>query len=314
MRGKSTFHEEASRVPLIIAFPGAIKSGKLVKEPVSHLDVFATIMDYLNAGNLDKSDGQSLRRFIEDANYNRFWDDEAVVVEIEKAVPKDNELGMSKKLGEVPNYMVRSGPWKLSMTKLAQSKTLDQLFNLEKDPYEMNNLVGKLGRTAPDEIIGKAEHLKCLLMEWMRRMDGDMKYYSRSRYNFGQGRGDIHEIRLRRQWRLVDYWQSDTRINFGKPVKTSDQWKRNEFFYIGRTKPGVLRITDIRIIGKDARYFSINKRRAELRSGDSLRIRVSFQGGSNVQIKKLDAALQIHNNVNGVRRVPLTSGREEQDQ
>ena len=37
--------------------------------------------------------------------------------------------------------MVRKGPWKL--VKLAEDGTNHRLYNIEKDPLEMNNLIGK---------------------------------------------------------------------------------------------------------------------------------------------------------------------------
>jgi arylsulfatase A-like enzyme len=42
LRGKGNLYEEATHVPLIMSFPGEIPSVKVVSEPVSHLDVFAT--------------------------------------------------------------------------------------------------------------------------------------------------------------------------------------------------------------------------------------------------------------------------------
>ena len=40
--GKAKLYEEAIRVPLIMSFPGEIPVGRVVEEPVSHIDVFST--------------------------------------------------------------------------------------------------------------------------------------------------------------------------------------------------------------------------------------------------------------------------------
>ena len=64
MREKNVFYEESVHVPLMIRFPGRIKRGTVVSEPVSHIDLHATITDYLGAGR-HPSDGASLRRYIE---------------------------------------------------------------------------------------------------------------------------------------------------------------------------------------------------------------------------------------------------------
>jgi arylsulfatase A-like enzyme len=65
MRGrktrKNTFFEEASRVPLFMAFPGTIEPNAEVNELVSHLDIFSTMLDYSGAIEADNSDGKRLR-------------------------------------------------------------------------------------------------------------------------------------------------------------------------------------------------------------------------------------------------------------
>ena len=59
LREKNVFFEESVRVPLLMRLPGAIPAGTVVKEPVSHLDYFPTIMDYLNVSGTT-SQGRSL--------------------------------------------------------------------------------------------------------------------------------------------------------------------------------------------------------------------------------------------------------------
>jgi len=83
---KGLLLEEAVRVPLIVSWPeGGIPTGMTIREPVSQIDIFPTILDYLQVpAQYDNSDGQSLRRHIEQKDYNRNFDDGAVVAEIEK--------------------------------------------------------------------------------------------------------------------------------------------------------------------------------------------------------------------------------------
>jgi len=69
--------------------PGVIQPST-VNVPVSHIDVFSTIMDYLDQGRLDRSDGSSLRRYIEGQSYNQVYDDRAVVSEMDKRVSIDS--------------------------------------------------------------------------------------------------------------------------------------------------------------------------------------------------------------------------------
>jgi arylsulfatase A-like enzyme len=46
---KMVFHEEAVHVPLLMRMPGAIKAGSVVRAPVSGMDLFATVLEYLGA-------------------------------------------------------------------------------------------------------------------------------------------------------------------------------------------------------------------------------------------------------------------------
>jgi arylsulfatase A-like enzyme len=127
MREKNIFYEESVRVPLMIRFPGEITPGTVVAgKPVSHIDLFATILDYLGAGKHD-SDGESLRKFIgEDGeDYETF------------AV---SEWNMKEK--NTPNLMIRNKRWKFMCPCHANSKVMNVLYDLQNDPYEMNNLLG----------------------------------------------------------------------------------------------------------------------------------------------------------------------------
>jgi hypothetical protein len=99
--------------------------------------------------------------------------------------------------------------------KMASSNKLDMLKNLTADPYELNNLVGEKGMTGDYDILSKAEHLRCLLLESMERMDGDVGYYSDPAGNFGEGDGDITEVRNRQTWRVLDFWVGDMHMEFG---------------------------------------------------------------------------------------------------
>lgn len=40
--GKGNLFEEAIRVPMVMSFPGEIPAGRVVNQPVTHIDVFAT--------------------------------------------------------------------------------------------------------------------------------------------------------------------------------------------------------------------------------------------------------------------------------
>jgi hypothetical protein len=91
------------------------------------------------------------------------------------------------------------------MQKLAASQQLDMMFDLDADPYELSNLVGLNGITASNSTIIQAEHMRCLLLNWMTRLDGSVGYYSDPAANYGQGNGDISEIRDRQSWNAIGF-------------------------------------------------------------------------------------------------------------
>jgi len=325
LRDKDRFYEEAVRVSLAISFPERLlrtnqdgtsrnRGPVRVNEPVSHLDLFSTLLDYAGASKeLDTSDGNSLRRHVERSSYNERYDENVVVSEYHK-----NKFEEKTR----PNYMIRHKCHKLCMIKKHSSPMADVLVDLKNDPDEINNLIGARGLSASLDVIGKAEHLRILLLEWMRRNDGGKNgYYSNSEYNvdwhatevsdggvsdgaavnrFGQqfyspiwynNNGTlslIDEIGMRRTWSETDLWQSDRELRFGRPSvvpgDTGDgsdgggkSWRRNEFFYIGRSTPGTLSFRDVTVLGRDAEYFRVDKTRAEVKGPDGyVKIKVSF--------------------------------------
>lgn len=142
-REKNNFYEESVHVPLVMSFPGRIKPGTVVKDPVSWLDLFPTILDYLLAAHYE-SDGESLKPLIEGA------------AEREYVVAEWNTS---------PDYCVRAGDWKLIFSK--GQGTIDCLFNLKDDPHELNNLIG----LNPERMKykEKVDELKLYLVDYLER-------------------------------------------------------------------------------------------------------------------------------------------------
>jgi arylsulfatase A-like enzyme len=305
-REKNTMWEESNHVPLLISFPGRIPAGLKIEEPVASLDIFATILDYMNAAQYDQSNGKSHRRFIERKNYNANYDDTAIVTEWDFRAP--NGLGgLDRTLGGETNFMSMKGPWKLMITKKASSTKKDMLYNIETDPYEMSNLVGDNGMTASDAAIGKAEHLKALLIEWMQRMDGSAHLYSDPVYNAGEGLGDIAEVTARRLWKTLDIWISDTAVEVGAPANVGGQWKRNEYIYFGRTTAGTLNISSIVVQGADAGLIQLSGfTSGNITSGNYGRVKLTYSPTSYGQ-QITDARIVINNNAGAAKVITLSS-------
>ena len=64
----------------------------------------------------------------------------------------------------VPTYMIRSGDWKLLISRLPDADSMDALYNLATDPHEMDNLLYE-GMPASDARV--AAELKEKLLQWL---------------------------------------------------------------------------------------------------------------------------------------------------
>lgn len=151
LREKNVFYEESAHIPLLMRFPKGIKAGTTVSNYVTNVDLFATIFDYLGYEGT-QSDGLSLRDVIENKKSTR----------PDYVVTEWNYRGDAE-----PNYMIIKNGWKMFIPQTETSRVIDVLFDLNKDPFEMNNLLGsnkeKLKYSA------KVEELKRDLVEWLKK-------------------------------------------------------------------------------------------------------------------------------------------------
>ena len=151
MREKNVFYEESAHIPLMIRLPGEIDSNTTVNGYVSLVDLFATIMDYLKIKK-HKSDGQSLRGLIEgtDPEHGNY-----VVTEWDYR-------------GDVTsNYMIVKDGWKMIIPYSTNSEVINAMYDLNSDPYETNNLIGK--NPNRHRYAGKTEELRACLLEWLKK-------------------------------------------------------------------------------------------------------------------------------------------------
>ena len=151
MREKNIFYEESAHIPLMMRLPGEIDENIVVEGYVSLVDLFPSILDYLDIDE-HKSDGKSLRGLIEGTDKTH---GEYVVTEWDYR-------------GDIsPNYMVVKGGWKLMMPYSKSSEVINAMYDLNTDPYEMNNLIGKNPKRA--KYNDKAEELRECLLEWLKK-------------------------------------------------------------------------------------------------------------------------------------------------
>lgn len=150
MHSKFVFYAGSVHIPLLMRLPGTIPAGTVIKAPVSHLDLFATILDYCGVA-APESEGESLRPLIEGKSdgAGRF-----VVSEWPATA--------------VPGFMVCDGRWKLLFGRTATARSLDALYDLKNDPNELHNLLAD--KVDWEKHRTEAERLNGLLTGWLRRI------------------------------------------------------------------------------------------------------------------------------------------------
>jgi arylsulfatase A-like enzyme len=149
LHSKSIFYEGGVHVPLLMRFPGRIKPGTVVEEPVSSMDVCPTILDYMDK-QIPKCDGISLRTFIE-------------------GNPVEHDVVSYSTGGNNPNYMIRSGNLKLMMAQDEDADCVDGLFDLDADPLEMRNLI--VMPVSPEKNREQAKMMKARLIQWLEKRE-----------------------------------------------------------------------------------------------------------------------------------------------
>lgn len=124
---KMKMYEGSAHVPMLMRFPKVIPAGKKVETPVSHHDIFATILDYTRM-KIPQNDGRSLRKLIEG-----------------KKDSVDYAVSVWGAINNGGPFMIRKGDWKMIVYLQMGNKkprNVNALYNLKTDPLEMNNLIG----------------------------------------------------------------------------------------------------------------------------------------------------------------------------
>jgi N-sulfoglucosamine sulfohydrolase len=181
IRGKGYLYDPGLHIPLIVHWPKGIKGGQIRDELVSTTDITATILDWAGAQMPDYLTGKSFIKedFKRDLVYSSrdLWDE---IMEKSRSIITNNYKYIRNDMPQVPwdahqAYLEFYRPAVHVMRKLnaegqlnkaeasffASSKPKEELYDIEKDPYELNNLA-----ETPDyaEIL-KAMREKCLKMD-----------------------------------------------------------------------------------------------------------------------------------------------------
>ena len=119
--GKNTLWHESTRVPLIFAGPGVTGQGKMSNEAVELLDLYPTLLDLAGLDQKSNLEGHSLLPILKDTDQKREW-------------PAICSHGPG-------NHSVVTEQWRY----IQYADGSEELYNIQQDQYEWNNLAGKEG-------------------------------------------------------------------------------------------------------------------------------------------------------------------------
>ena len=120
MVGKSVnaYYEEIVRVPLMVRYPRAIKAGTVIHGHANSVDIMPTLLEYAGVPIPKGVHGKSLKPMIEG-----------------KAADQER-LGFCERGARAGSRMIRTESWKYAVYDDGRR----ELFDLKKDPDEMNDL------------------------------------------------------------------------------------------------------------------------------------------------------------------------------
>jgi arylsulfatase A-like enzyme len=141
---KTVMYEEAVRVPLLMRVPWLNRRHALIKERVSHIDLMPTLLDLMNHKNSGMLPGNSLVERIRNSELRNSpvfieWNPNHLQ-KFSKQAPDSIESVSKEERERVANARIRTvispDGWKLSLS----DHDKNQLFDLNKDPWETRNL------------------------------------------------------------------------------------------------------------------------------------------------------------------------------
>jgi len=156
--GKANLYEGGIRVPLIVRWPGVVKSGSICSEPVISVDFLPTFLDILGLERKTPElvDGVSILSLLKGANKLKrkaiYWH-----------YPHYHSAGIG------PCGAVRSGDYKLIEwfdESICGPGNKFELYNLKDDIGEQKNLA--------KEMPEKVEQLKGMLADWRKKAGAQM--------------------------------------------------------------------------------------------------------------------------------------------
>ena len=164
--GKEVMFEEAARVPYFIRIPGLRRSVRII-HPVSHIDFLPTMLDLLNRPKPPQCAGRSrvaLLRGETMAPENVFIEWSPNRMKVVKGTSLGRRRAIKRALEESTRAVVTPDGWKLCL----RDKDLNELYNLNSDPIEAENIYEQ------DQYSAMVNHGRDAISRWQEEVDDHM--------------------------------------------------------------------------------------------------------------------------------------------
>lgn len=155
--GKGSYYEGGIRVPLVITWPGKIKSGSTNKTPVTNMDFYPTILEIMGKSKDKNLDGQSILPLLKNIQIKErplYWHFPIYL----QAYDPNTDDGRDPYFRTRPGSVVRLGDWKLH--EYFEDGKLE-LYNLKNDLGERKNVATE------NSVVTKKLH--SMLVAWRRQ-------------------------------------------------------------------------------------------------------------------------------------------------
>lgn len=170
---KRNAYEESMRVPLLAWAPGMIKPGTIIPQMILNIDLAPTFLDIAGIPKPTQMQGQSFLPLLKGQSitwrdkvfYEYYWEQAFPQTPTTFAVRSDRY-----------KYIAYNGIW-----------DINELYDLEKDPYEMNNLIrvksyDKIGMQLRDDLYDWLEKTNGLQIPLKKQMGRKIDHLYRGSY------------------------------------------------------------------------------------------------------------------------------------
>ena len=158
--GIANLYEEAIKIPLIIHLPEKEQKGLVSKVPVSNIDIFPTILSYLNINFSEDMEiqGRDILELMKNESESMY-----------RSVYAQYSM---RNFGKSDLRMIVKNQFKLvkRFNLKAKRRFIDELYNLSVDPKEKNNLI------KDEKYFNKITELENHLLSWMERINDEIAY------------------------------------------------------------------------------------------------------------------------------------------